>query len=264
MRCMVIFVALAVAPLSPRYLRAQAVTSPVSIRVTDPSSSPVSKVSIRLAPSPDPAPQKMETDEKGQLTLNLKPGGYALFILVAGFKSVATHIEVRETKEVQIVPVRLEIASTGSPMVLPASAKDDLHVVTYPYHLDAFLKPAELKAMPRTTVSVHNERAKADETYSGVRLADLLAKMGVPLGKELRGMALTYYIVASGSDGYQVVIALAEVDPAFHSGEVIVADTLNGAALDEKSGPFKLVVTEDKRPARWVRNLTSVELKTSK
>jgi hypothetical protein len=60
------------------------------------------------------------------------------------------------------------------------------------------------------------------------------------------------------------VIALAEVDPSFHSGEVIVADTMNGQPLDAKSGPFKMVVTEDKRPARWVRNLVSIELKSAK
>ena len=35
-------------------------------------------------------------------------------------------------------------------------------------------------------------------------------------------------------------------------------------ALDAKSGAFKLVVTEDKRPARWVRNLVSIELKSAK
>ena len=77
-------------------------------------------------------------------------------------------------------------------------------------------------------------------------------------------MALSSYIVATGSDGYVAVIALAEVDPSFHSGEVIVADTMNGQPLDAKSGPFKLVVTEDKRPARWVRNLVSIELKSAK
>ncbi len=118
--------------------------------------------------------------------------------------------------------------------------------------------------MPRTTVTVHNEHSKADETYVGVRVADVLAKMGAPLGKDLRGVALSGYVVATGSDGYVAVIALAEADPSFHSGEVIVADTMNGAPLDAKSGPFKLVVTEDKRPARWVRNLVSIELKSAK
>jgi hypothetical protein len=242
----------------------QAATSPVSIRVTEPTGMGVAHAVIRIVPSPDPAPAKMETDEKGQLAVELKTGGYALFVSAPGFKPVAMHFDVQGTKEVQAVPVRLEIGSAGSPIVYPASTKDDLHIAAYPYHEDVFLKPAELKAMPRTTITVHNEHSKADETYMGVRVADLLAKMGAPLGKELRGIALGSYLVAVGSDGYGAVIALAEVDPSFHAGEVIVADTMNGQPLDPKSGPFKLVVTEDKRPARWVRNLVSIELKSPK
>jgi hypothetical protein len=242
----------------------QAATSPVSIRVTDPVGSGVAHAMIRIVPSPDPAPAKMETDEKGQLAVDLKTGGYALFVSAPGFKSVAMHIDVHGSKEVQAVSIRLEIGATGSPIVYPASTKDDLHISAYPYHEDMLLKPAELKAMPRTTITVHNEHSKADETYSGVRVADLLAKMGAPLGKELRDIGLSSYLVVVGSDGYEAVIALAEVDPSFHTGEVIVADTMNGQPLDARSGPFKLVVTEDKRPARWVRNLVYIGLKSPK
>ncbi len=248
----------------PSALRAQqAAPSPVSIRGTAPTGMGVAHAVIRIVPSPDPAPAKMETDEKGQLAVELKTGGYALFVSAPGFKSVAMHIDVQGTKEVQAVPIRLEIGAAGSPIVYPTSTKDDLHIAAYPYHEDEFLKPAELKAMPRTTITVHNEHSKADETYTGVRVADLLAKMGAPLGKELRGIALSSYLVAIGSDGYVAVLALAEADPSFHSGEVIVADTMNGQPLDPKSGPFKLVVTEDKRPARWVRNLVYIQLKSA-
>ena len=89
----------------------------------------------------------------------------------------------------------------------------------------------------------------------------MLAKLGAPLGNQLRGKALANYIVAKGSDGYRAVLALGEVDPSFHPGEVLVADAMNSQPLDAHSGPFKLVVTEDKRPARSVRNLISIELK---
>lgn len=155
-------------------------------------------------------------------------------------------------------------APGSTPPASTAPASYELRVSSYTKHEDLKLKLADLKAMPRTTVSVHNEHSKADETYGGVRLADVLAKLGAPLGHDLRGVALSGYIVVTGSDSYVAVIALAEVDTTFHSGEVIVADTMNGAPLDAKSGPFKLVVTEDKRPARWVRNLVSIELKSAK
>lgn len=154
--------------------------------------------------------------------------------------------------------------AASSSAISAAPPSDELRVSSYTKQEILKLKVADLKAMPRTTVNVHNEHSKADETYTGVRLAELLAKIGAPLGHDLHGAGLSAYIVATGSDGYIAVIALAEADPSFHTGEVIVADTMNGAALDAKSGPFKLVVTEDKRPARWVRNLVSIEVKSAK
>lgn len=239
---------------------AQATCVAVAITVSDPSGTRVPHTKIRIVPAPDPAP-RMETDDKGSLSLNLKPGGYALFAQCQGFKTFVTHIDVRDSKEVQTFPVVLQLGATFSPMVSPASSKDDLVLLTYPYHEPATLSPSEVKAMPHISVTVHNSHTNADETYSGVRLADLLTKMGAPLGSELHGEALANYIVASGSDGYQAVLAIGEVDPGFHPGEVLVADTMNGKPLDAHSGPFKLVVTEDKRPARSVRNLTTIELK---
>jgi len=119
----------------------------------------------------------------------------------------------------------------------------------------------DLKALAHHTITVHNPHTNADETYSGVPLIDLLAKQGVPHGHDLRGKALSLYVVATGSDGYKAVLALAEVDPEFHPGEVLVADQLDGKPLDAKTGPFRLAVTEDKRPARSVHNLVSIEVK---
>jgi len=148
------------------------------------------------------------------------------------------------------------------PGAAPKAEKDTLLVLAAS-HEPLRLSVAELKAMSQTTVTIHNSHTNADETYAGVRLTDLLAKVGAPSGSELRGKALANYIVATGSDGYQSVLALAEVDPSFHPGEVLVANAMNGKPLDEYSGPLKLVVTEDKRPARSVRNLTTIELKSA-
>jgi hypothetical protein len=241
---------------------AQATAIPIVITVSDPSGAGVAHTKVRIVPASDPAP-RMETDEKGSMPLSLKPGGYALFAQSQGFKTFMTHIDVRESKEVQTFHVVLQIGAYSGPMVTPASSKDDLVVLTYPYHQPATLSPSEVKVMPHITVTANNSHTSADETYSGVRLADLLTKMGAPLGSELHGEALANYIVATGSDRYQAVLALGEVDPSFHPGEVLVADTLNGKPLDAHSGPFKLVVTEDKRPARSVRNLTTIELKAA-
>ena len=54
--------------------------------------------------------------------------------------------------------------------------------------------PAALAALPHKTVTVHNDHTKADETYTGVPLMDLLVKLGVP--DKPHGKDLALYLVA--------------------------------------------------------------------
>lgn len=119
-----------------------------------------------------------------------------------------------------------------------------------------------LAEYPQTEVTIFDHHTNASETYSGVPLMDLLAHLGVPHGKDLHGKALAQYVLATGSDGYAAVLALGEIDPEFHPGQVLVADAMDGKPLGA-TGPFRLIVTEDKRPARSVRNLVSIEIKTA-
>jgi hypothetical protein len=246
---------------APLALLAQQGLSPVVITVSDPFGARVAHAQVRLIPAPDPAPAKMETNDRGELALNLKPGGYALFVQMAGFTAIPTHIGVKTSRETQAIPVVMQLAPTGSPTVYGESDKDDLLLSAFPYHPDVLLKAAQFKGLPQVSITVHNPHSDTQETYSGVRVADLLGLVGAPLGKEFHGVALAAYLIFHGSDGYEAVLALAEVNPEFHPGDVIVADSMNGKPLDAKSGPFKLVVTEDKRPARWVRSLDTIALK---
>ena len=140
----------------------------------------------------------------------------------------------------------------------PATPSTQLTIKTYEGKT-LTLGPSEFAALPHKTVAVFNAHTKAQEQYAGVPLADLLAKVGVPAGEDVRGKLFLVGIVASGADGYGVLYSLAEVDPAIHTGEVIVADTLDGQKLS-KDGAFKMVSSEERRPARWVRNLTSISV----
>jgi hypothetical protein len=119
------------------------------------------------------------------------------------------------------------------------------------------LTPEELAALPHKAISVFNSHTKANEKYSGVALVDLLAKVGVPQGENVKGKLFMTAVVAGGTDKYSVVYALAEVDPSIHTGDVIVADSVDGQKLGN-DGAFKLVSTEERRPARWVRNLADI------
>jgi hypothetical protein len=116
----------------------------------------------------------------------------------------------------------------------------------------------DLHHMPRTTLKVTNPHDKKEETYAGVLLAELLKRAGVPQGAQLRGAAMATYVQADASDGYRVIFSLPELDADFQDSEVIVADTMNGAPWDEKTGPFRIVAPHDNRPARWIRMLQSI------
>jgi hypothetical protein len=118
---------------------------------------------------------------------------------------------------------------------------------------------ATLAALPHTTLTVYNAHAKANQTYTGVPLIELLTPLGVPA--KPHGNDLRLYLVAEGADGYKVVYSVAEANPDLHEGTVIVADSMDGKVLAD-SGPLQLVATGEKRPARWVRNLVSVRVLT--
>lgn len=120
--------------------------------------------------------------------------------------------------------------------------------------------PATLAALPHTTISVYNEHAKASQAYSGVPLIDLLVKLGVP--DKPRGKQFKIYLVAVGSDGYEVVYSLGEVAPDVHDATVLVADSEDGKPIAD-DGPLKMVASGEKRPARWVRNLVAVRVLTA-
>jgi hypothetical protein len=117
-----------------------------------------------------------------------------------------------------------------------------------------------LAALPHSSVSVYNDHTKANENYSGVPLIDLLVKLGVP--DKPHGKQFQIYIVAAGSDGYEVVYSLGEIAPDVHDATVLVADSENGKPI-AADGPLKLVATREKRPARWVRNLVAIKVLTA-
>jgi hypothetical protein len=126
----------------------------------------------------------------------------------------------------------------------------------------ATLSVAELQAFPQKTVTVHNEHTKADETYTGVLLGDLLAKYGFTVDKTTHQKMLRSYLIAEGTDKYWVLYSVTEVEGSEHTGEVIVATRIGGKPLGG-DGQFKLIDSGDKKPQRWVRNLSAVTVKSA-
>ena len=120
------------------------------------------------------------------------------------------------------------------------------------------LTAAQIASSPHVTVNVKDHDVPAQ--FEGVPLATLLSSAGVQLGDKLRGPRLTEVLTVEAADGYKVVFALAEIDPAFATREIILADKRDGKPLDAKEGPFRIVAPGDKRPARWVRQVTALRI----
>lgn len=109
------------------------------------------------------------------------------------------------------------------------------------------------------TVKVTNIDGAMHE-YSGIRLLDIITQAKAVPGNQLRGKSLAKYLLVSAADGYQVVLALAEFDPAFNDREVILANKIDGAPLPPNLGPYRLIVPGDKKPARSAMRVTGIEV----
>jgi hypothetical protein len=118
-----------------------------------------------------------------------------------------------------------------------------------------------LEGLPRVKAEA-KEHENPAATYEGVTLGAILERAGVPRGEKLRGPGLRAIVIITATDGYQVVFTVAETDPAFNDRLIILADEKDGKPLPEKEGPFRIVAPGDKRPARWIRNVKTIAVKT--
>ena len=135
----------------------------------------------------------------------------------------------------------------------PATPSTSLKI-TVPGHPAMTFSLADLQGMPQVTVEVFNAHTKANESYTGALVSDLLAKAGSSLSETTQHGFLDSYVTASGTDGYFVVYSGAELQPGLHKAQTIVAIAQGGKPLT-RTGAFQLVDAGDVKPARWVRNL---------
>lgn len=145
----------------------------------------------------------------------------------------------------QVVPKQASVKITGE--------------VTTPLTINE----ADFKTYAQTTV-IRKDRDGKDHTYGGVVLADILAKAGVTLGKALMGENLAKYVLVEASDGYQVVFALPELDKDFTDRTIILASQVDGQPLAAGDGPFRIIVQDEKKPARCIKQVTGIKVMFAK
>jgi DMSO/TMAO reductase YedYZ molybdopterin-dependent catalytic subunit len=120
-----------------------------------------------------------------------------------------------------------------------------------------------LTAMPRTT-AIAKDKQGNPHTFEGVALAEIFKKAGVTTGRELRGENLAKYVLVTCADNYQVVFSLAELDSSFTDRIVILADQIEGKPLPAGTGPFRIVVPGERKPARNCFQVLSIDIKYAK
>ena len=120
------------------------------------------------------------------------------------------------------------------------------------------LTRSEIEALPHIKVStaIHGTPA----TFEGVPLQAVLEKAGVQFAESLRGPRMASCLLVEAADGYRVVIALPEIDSAFTNKQIVLAFLKDGKPLDVKEGPYRIVIPEEKRPARWARQVTALRI----
>jgi len=160
------------------------------------------------------------------------------------------------TSPLPVPTAPVSVAAGAAATQTPLAGISVTGAVTTELHLTI----ADLKAMPRTKVTAMDEHEKKTYVFEGVTLQALLLKAGVATGESLRGRGMALCVVAGAADGYHAVFSIGELDPSIGAEQVLVADTADGAAIPAGQGPLRLVVASDKRPARWVRMVQSIEV----
>jgi|ERR1700676_499301 len=120
------------------------------------------------------------------------------------------------------------------------------------------LARADIEALPH--VKVTTAASGTSMTFEGVSLKAVLERGGIGFGQTLKGKRLASCLLVEAADGYRVVIALPEIDEAFTDKQFVLAFLKDGKPLDDKEGPYRIVIPDEKRMARWVRQVTVLKI----
>ncbi|MGA7631052.1 MAG: molybdopterin-dependent oxidoreductase [Terriglobales bacterium] len=143
-------------------------------------------------------------------------------------------------------------------MVLPVLASGQQLTIQDESGKQTILARADLEALPHVKITTGSSSSPA--TFEGVSLDSVLEKAGVGLGETMKGKRMASYLLVEAADGYRVVFALPEIDPAFTDKRVVLAFLKDGKPLDAKEGPYRIVVPDEKRMARWVRQVMTLKI----
>lgn len=144
----------------------------------------------------------------------------------------------------------------------PTPAKSLLRITgdTLDHPLD--ITPELWAKLPRSTATLPARNNAPAVTYSGVLLRDVLRAADIPMGNHtLAGPWLDRAAHVGSSDGFRAVFALSELDPDIGASNALLADRRDDHDLLPQEGTLRLLVPSDHRPTRWVKNVSTVEIR---
>ncbi|MGV9011332.1 MAG: molybdopterin-dependent oxidoreductase [Flavobacteriales bacterium] len=119
----------------------------------------------------------------------------------------------------------------------------------------------QLSALPHHTATIRSHDGE-EASYEGARLQDVLELSCPSIGAIDKRTRARSAVRVSASDGYTALVALMEADSTFRDRPVLLCWKRDGQFLDAHNGPFQLIVPDDNRHARDVRNVHLLEVLT--
>lgn len=118
-----------------------------------------------------------------------------------------------------------------------------------------------LAALPAVELNVAFQTSKGDQRgrYKGPLLWTVLTELG-KLDREGHHPELKRSFTVTGSDGYAIVFSVGEIAPEFGATQALIALAIDGATVPGGER-LRLVVPGDRRGARHVRDLASIEIR---
>jgi DMSO/TMAO reductase YedYZ molybdopterin-dependent catalytic subunit len=149
--------------------------------------------------------------------------------------------------------VKLEVRTAVSTVTATGGGASTQFQLSGAISKPATFNLAALQALPAVT------RTVGTATYTGVSLWDLINAAGIQTNAGVKNDLLGFYVIATGTDGYRVILSLAELSPDFGNQPDIVAYAQNGAGLPG-TGFARLVIPNDGKAGRYVSNLIALEV----
>ncbi|HRH37497.1 MAG TPA: molybdopterin-dependent oxidoreductase [Flavobacteriales bacterium] len=148
-------------------------------------------------------------------------------------------------------------------VVLGAAAQSDTVSVRVRHGnaCDVVVTLAEMKQLTQHTATIAAHDGE-QATYEGVLLKKVLGLHCTSLDTLGKRMMVQSAVRVGASDGYSALVALTEADSSFREQPVLLVWLRNGQPLSDHDGPLQLIVPDDKRHARDVRKVSSLEVIT--